>query len=64
MKTIRLANTSDAASLLDIYTPYILNTAYTFETEVPTKENFEHRIVTYQENWQWLGYEPEGVNAG
>ena len=31
---------------------------------MPTKENFEHRIVTYQENWPWLVYETEGVIAG
>lgn len=33
---IRLAKPSDARSLLDIYAPYVENTAITFEYEVPT----------------------------
>lgn len=64
MNTTRLATISDAASILDIYTPYILNTAFTFETDIPTIQNFEVRINTYQENWPWLVYEHEGVIAG
>ena len=59
MKTIRLAKPSDAASILDIYIPYIINSAITFETEVPSTENFEQRIITYQQNWPWLVYETE-----
>ncbi|MDQ6902273.1 MAG: N-acetyltransferase family protein [Bacteroidota bacterium] len=64
MNTIRLATISDAKSILDIYTPYILKTAFTFETEVPQVQNFEQRIITYQENWPWLVNEEEGVIAG
>ena len=41
---IRFATPSDAAALLDIYSPYILNTAITFETIVPTVEDFAERI--------------------
>ena len=57
MNTIRLAKPEDAASVLAVYTPYIINSAFTFETDVPSIENFAHRIVTYQENWPWLVYE-------
>jgi L-amino acid N-acyltransferase YncA len=64
MKTIRLAKPTDAASILDIYVPYIINSAITFETEIPTTENFEQRIITYQRNWPWLVYETDGVIAG
>ncbi len=64
MNTTRLATISDAASILNIYTPYILNTAFTFETDIPTIQNFEVRINTYQENWPWLVYEDDGVIAG
>ena len=64
MKIIRPATVSDAASILEIYTPYILNTAFTFETDVPALQDFEHRINTYQENWPWLVYEDEGGIAG
>ncbi len=64
MKTIRLAKPSDAASILDIYIPYIINSAVTFETEVPSTENFAQRIIIYQQNWPWLVYETDGVIAG
>lgn len=64
MNIIRTAKPRDAASILEIYTPYILNTAISFETEIPSLENFEHRIITYQESWPWLVYEVDGVVAG
>ena len=37
---IRTATLDDAQALLDIYTPYVLNTTITFETEVPTLSDF------------------------
>ncbi|HEY8661893.1 MAG TPA: hypothetical protein VIL78_22855, partial [Hanamia sp.] len=55
MNTIRFAKPSDASSILDIYAPYILNTSITFETEVPTLEAFQQRIISYQQTWPWLG---------
>lgn len=64
MNTIRLAKPADADSLLAIYAPYIINTAFTFETEVPSTENFAQRIITYQQNWPWLVYEVNGVIVG
>jgi L-amino acid N-acyltransferase YncA len=64
MNTIRLAKPSDASSILDIYAPYILNTSITFETEVPTPEAFQQRIIYYQQTWPWLVYEIDGVIAG
>ena len=42
--TIREAAESDAAALLDIYAPYIRDTAITFEYDVPTAEEFAARI--------------------
>ena len=47
---IRLANPSDAASLLAIYAPYVENTAITFEYEVPTIEDFANRIEKHWKN--------------
>ena len=41
---IEPAKKEDARRLLDIYTPYILNTAITFEYTIPTLEEFEQRI--------------------
>ncbi len=54
MNTIRLAQPSDATSILAIYTPYILNTSFTFETDVPTNEAFTQRIISYLAEWPWL----------
>ena len=41
---IRTASVSDAQQILDIYAPYVLNTAITFEYEVPSLEAFRQRI--------------------
>lgn len=38
---IRPAQASDAKELLDIYSPYILNTAVTFEYDVPSTEQLK-----------------------
>ena len=43
--TIRVATPEDAEDILAVYAPYILNTAITFEYEVPTAEEFRERIV-------------------
>jgi len=64
MNKIRLARQTDAADLLSIYIPYILHSAFTFETEVPSIENFGNRIITFQETWPWLVYEDDGIIAG
>ncbi len=62
--TIRLATAADAQSILDIYAPYISNTSFTFETEVPSINDFEERIRTYLINWPWLVCEMDGKIAG
>src|SRR5688572_8892404 len=54
---IRLAKPDDAAAILDIYTPYIQHTSLTFETEVPTVEQFAQRIGSYLQNWPWLVFD-------
>jgi len=61
---IRCALSSDASSILDIYAPYIANTAVSFETEVPTVEDFTRRIMGNQESCPWLVYESYGLIAG
>lgn len=63
--SIRWAKASDAAQLLDIYAPYVKDTAITFEYMVPTMEEFSERmrktltkypyLVAVQEE-QILGY--------
>jgi L-amino acid N-acyltransferase YncA len=61
---IRLAKPSDAAGMLAIYAPYIKNSSITFETEVPSTEQFEKRISHYLENWPWLVDETDGEITG
>jgi len=61
---IRSALSSDASSILDIYAPYIANTAVSFETEVPSVEDFTQRIMGNQESCPWLVYESGGLIAG
>jgi phosphinothricin acetyltransferase len=62
--TIRLAQPPDAKAILAIYAPYIENTSFTFETEVPTVEEFAQRISNYLQNWPWLVCEVDGKIAG
>ena len=64
MNKIRSALSSDASSILDIYAPYIANTAVSFETEVPSVEDFTQRIMGNQESCPWLVYESGGLIAG
>ncbi len=61
---IRVATANDSESILKIYAPYIENTSYTFETEVPTIDSFKERISSYMQNWPWLVCEIDGVVAG
>lgn len=62
---IRVAEIQDAPALLAIYGHYVLHTAITYEYEVPTEEDFRHRItqtltqypyLVWEENGQILGY--------
>lgn len=64
MSLIRLATPDDAAAILAIYAPYISNTSYTFETEVPSTEAFAARIAAYLQHWPWLVCEIDGRVAG
>jgi phosphinothricin acetyltransferase len=64
MKKIRLATVDDAENILAIYKPYITDTSYTFETEVPSLEVFKERINTYLQRWPWLVCEMDGKIAG
>jgi phosphinothricin acetyltransferase len=64
MSVLRLATAADAEGILKIYAPYIETTSFTFETEVPSKEEFANRISTYLINWPWLVYEVDGIIAG
>ncbi|WP_223314346.1 GNAT family N-acetyltransferase [Streptococcus sanguinis] len=61
---IRFARPSDAATLLDIYAPFVENTAITFEYEVPTIEDFATRIEKILEKYPYLVAEEDGLILG
>ena len=54
MVKVRTAGSGDAEGMLDIYAPYILNTAFTFETEVPGIEVFALRIMNGLQRFPWI----------
>src|SRR5258705_9255405 len=62
--TIRSAVEADAAALLAIYRPFVESTAVSFETVVPTVEEFATRIAKAVAGWQWLVAERDGRCIG
>ncbi len=62
--TIRSAVEADAAALLAIYRPFVESTAVSFETVVPTVEEFADRIAKALTGWQWLVAEQDGQCIG
>ena len=62
--TLRFATPSDAEALVAIYAPYILNTAITYEYEIPSTEEFARRIETYSAKYPYLVAELDGIPVG
>lgn len=52
--TTRIATPQDAKSLLDIYAPYVKNTAITFEYEVPSLQEFTDRITHTLQKYPYI----------
>ena len=61
---IRVATKEDAAGMLDIYAPFILNSGVTQETDVPSVEDFQNRVTANLEERPWLVCEINGEIAG
>lgn len=61
---LRVATVADAAQLLAIYGPYVLNTTVTFETQVPTEQAFAGRIAGTLAQFPYLVWESAGEIAG
>ena len=57
---IRDAQVEDAQRLLEIYSHYVLNTAVSFEYEVPTLEEFSERIRSIKKKYPYLVCEKNG----
>ena len=51
---IRPATEADAEEILNIYAPYVMDTAITFEYDVPTLEEFTGRIHHTLEKYPYL----------
>lgn len=61
---IRFAKETDLPQILDIYGPYILNTATSFEYTVPTLEEFTQRFREITAQFPWLVWEEAGKISG
>lgn len=62
--TIRLAEKRDVKGILQIYTPFILETSVTFEETVPDEASFWERIQEIMAELPYLVYEIDGQIAG
>lgn len=61
---IRTAKLQDAERLLEIYAPYVTQTAITFENDVPTVEEFTARMAGVLEKYPYLVAEQDGSPVG
>lgn len=61
---IRPVALTDAADILEIYSPYIKDTVVTFETAVPTVEEFAARIQSIKTRYPYLVCEVGGKVIG
>lgn len=61
---IRIAKISDADHLLEIYAPYVEETAITFEYVVPTREEFEQRMRGILAKYPYIVAESAGTIIG
>ena len=51
---LRVARPEDAAALLEIYAPYVTDTAITFEYDIPSTEEFAGRIAQTLARYPYL----------
>lgn len=61
---IRTACEADIPAMLDIYAPYVRETAISFEYEVPSEEEFTARLRHTLARYPWLAAEKEGRILG
>ena len=51
---IRIAAIADAEAIREIYAPYVLNTAVSFEYDIPSVEEFQNRIKNTLNEYPYL----------
>ena len=61
---IRFATEKDLSAMLDIYRPYVENTTYSFEYEVPPMAVFTQRFRDHVAQFPWLVWEEDGTVLG
>ena len=61
---IRTATVKDVPEILSIYAPYILNTAITFEYDIPSLAEFTERFLSISKDHPWLVWEENGKILG
>jgi L-amino acid N-acyltransferase YncA len=64
MQIVRAAGLEDAEKILEIYKPYVSETAISFETEVPSLQEFRGRMASITGKFPWLVYERDGEILG
>lgn len=62
--TIRVATTDDTKELLDIYAPYVTDTAISFEYDVPSLAEFKTRITDILKKYPYIVAEYNGEILG
>lgn len=63
-KRIRNVELADAEAVRNIYAPFVLSTATSFETELPTLDMMTERIRNLQVRFPWLVFEIPGAVLG
>lgn len=61
---LREVRESDAARILEIYAPYITDSDISFETEVPSIEEFSKRVKGISKDYPYYVCEADGVIVG
>lgn len=61
---LQFAKEEDVQEMLDIYGPYVTDTAITFEYEIPDIRNFKNRFETITRQFPWLVVKIDGKLAG
>lgn len=62
--SIRQATVQDVPRILEIYAPYVENTAISFEYTVPSLGAFTQRFLEITARFPWLVWEEKGVVLG
>jgi len=61
---IRIATEADISAMLEIYAPYVENTTWSFEYDVPCRKTFLQRFYTFTAQFPWLVWEEKGRVLG